>query len=1239
MHAIIRCSSVISQLCTLSHVALRNQPSCSRSSFHTLRPPWFKSHAPPADVTNARNRTMSASDAPLRRAHVLLQEASDASLDPPTRLLALESARTSLIDARKASAPLKHVTPLLLTLLETAIGDAHPSARALVANVVEDFCFRDVKSFIVVCMPFLFRTLSDANATVIKRGIRVLTTLFRKVLGHVVALGVGPSHRSDGVFPEARLHDWLEVQKKVVNLMDSPDGGIQNAAAKFSETVVLALSYSDGRPSHDHFTLNYAASRKLDHPSLDLRALEAEGKRCVALVSGLVYAGLGIPPPQIPDAAPAYVPTSRISASCLMTALSVVGNLTKRREKIARLTVPPLILSVMAITRPRGRQSEMFASLPDGQRRSVIMTLRLTLHGTQAYGHLRTNADVVQATQSIQRYEAMIVQERNRAIKQQRAAAAAASRSGRPQMPSANVNHAVVGSKRPRTTAPPPPHPAPMKLVPANDAFHFAQFFVQSMHPHELAHFVITRLLLSTPPDPNAPPPPPRPRAEVAERPARSADPRRSKRSRMEETVIDPRKAAPVRRVAPPVVALSLSADGSMRLLHRVCTSLLDREQTSFASGAGPLRNLVLGKQLAHIALDGSELSRKLCEVACAFIVDKIEARRELALAWLHAVLFADRQGRTEEDIEEANEKLLLLSKHRAEALSVMNRAREGAVKRITSGDLVKSEDDVVKAKTPLVKSEDTVLPTSDPAAEPEPARNAQTNGADENAVGAEEAAPSPMATGMDVDLFAANEEEPALQPPAVYETLLASILDKLQTAGNDAAFIRMIVDAPVIPSSVIDMLHASCRDISRNERGLTALHDIVAERCGDDRNLALNIVLGLSVDADEVIRGPCIRMVADRLYSDLKGAVPGIIEKFAVDNLRDGIEKAEEGVKDLERCAWLFSTLVMQKHGLLEDMATCYGKAGEKAKEVLLKHGKILGEQLGTDSEPTITLIRGAAVAEDGSDDASPNGVEDLALTVLNGIIKKYGRPSRALVDAACDRFKASKDSRFLAAVLSGLDRDMLTSFLGDLVSLSYSPPAEENASNGEQEAKHDATKDFKQMVRTIMESQPPAISAAELLVELHSLPVSSAASNAVRACFELKVIFRQEIVAQALQSMIETTPVPSGLMDAVSLTREFHEDREKYLFETILRPLIGKPNVWKDQTLWEGFLGYCDGVKDSGRILLLLPLASLRKAFEKKPGLVEVFRGLSNSAAKFKKVVPAAKKRKVITDALGRA
>lgn len=1162
---------------------------------------------------------MSASDDALARAHVCLQEARDHTLSADTRVSVLDGARNALLDARRARALPEQMHPLLVGILDTAIVDQNHHARALVAQVIEDTVIRDMKTFAVTCAPYMQRLLDDAHIFVIKRGVRAFTTLFRKVLGYIVSIGVGEGAT---VFPSESLRIWLEMQKQVVDLINSPDAGIQKAATKFSETVGLALSYTGGRPMAEHFTLDYAVYRGLDHPLLDLAVLEAEGRRCVSMVTGLVYTGLGVRVPAVLGQGQQYIPSVRVAPASLMTALSVIGNLARRREKICELTVPPLLLAVRAIVGGRGVASPVYLQLPEGQRKSVVMMLRLTLFASRAYPHMRANTDLMSALNDIHQFEMKIAQETRARLQKQAEQAKREASATRTQMRAHPIARPVVGlsetapphtSKRPRILG----AEGPRIIVPDRLAFDHMQIILRSMPPKEVIHFVMTRLLLDTPEAaPSRTEPPVAPDARALKR-ARKTEPEAIREAM-------PRKAvAVVRKQLPAVKALKLRADGMERLLHRVCKTILTREQLAIASGANRMRRLVLGRLLARIALSQSKHAWALCNEACSFIVDNIETRAELALAWLHAVLVAHNANKSG-GVREDN---MVLDKQCG--LAEPNCGKSS----LTCGHVVKTEASVFPA--PVAPSLCETQDEHESAVITMP-QNTTVCAKEEQLV--VEQKPLGEAQNADGDAVETDEEEIMEETPIescdAYEKLLTRLLELIMESDNtnDSEFTRLIVEAPIIPHGVVQMLSGACRDVTKNELALKALHDIICGRFGTDRAQALDILLSLAVDPDDVIRGPVIRLVANRLFCDLQGTVPLSIEAYSLSKLTGAITGAQaaDGTAELERCTWLITALCAQKHELLHELAKAYILADEAAREVLLNRAKLLSGQLGADSPAAIALIRSrhGDAAQNGQNDADDN--KDFALTILRGIIKKYGKPIGTLVEAACVRFGSTSDARFLEAVLSGLSRSQLMKYLGDLVELAASSATKE--SNGT--APSLDSKPFRYMFRSLMESQPPALSPCDLLIALHELEPSTAVSTAIRACFELKPIFKQGVIAQALQKLLEQTPLSSLLMNTVRLTHAFHTDRERYLNETILVSLISK-KVWTNDTLWADFLRYCSEIMEkSAPILLKLPVSQLEDAFDKRPGLAEVFRAIASNPKTAKRI--PVKQRKAISAAL---
>jgi len=214
-----------------------------------------------------------------------------------------------------------------------------------------------------------------------------------------VSLGIGTELESHG-FPQETFDCWNDMEKRAVAMMNSKDVGVQKAATKFAETVVLALSYSGGRPTPEHFTLDYALARRLNPPIL--QEFEAEGHRVISSVAGFIYSSFGI---KAPAGIPNILPTVKVSPASLMTAFSVIGNLVKRREKNLALSLPSLLLAVRAITGAGGASTESFKKFPEGLRWSLIKLIKHTLKACMGYSHINSNTEVTNALSDIRKID------------------------------------------------------------------------------------------------------------------------------------------------------------------------------------------------------------------------------------------------------------------------------------------------------------------------------------------------------------------------------------------------------------------------------------------------------------------------------------------------------------------------------------------------------------------------------------------------------------------------------------------------------------------------------------------------------------------------------------------------------------------------------------------------------------------------------------------------------------------
>ena len=1160
-------------------------------------------------------------DNPISRGGEYLQDARDPSLDSDTRFITLDRARCCLLEARRNRMPPEQVVPLLVQVLETCGRDGNPHARALVGQIAEDLCMRELRAYCIPCTGALQRALNDEHALVVRRIIRTLTVLFRKVMGLVVSTGIG-----HGSFPEPVFAAWRSMQTRAVAAMDSRDPGIQKAATKFAETAVLALSYSGSRPTPEHFTLDYAAHRRLDHPMLIIDELEGEGKRIVALVTGLIYGAFGIPPPS------GLSPPMRISHASLVTAFSVIGNLIKRRGKLLPMTIPALLAAVGGIT----NRSEGFMKFSEGQRWTLIKMIKHSLKMVMAFPHIMSNPDIQDAQANIRRLDDKLKMENHmRSHRQSRSSRhdGGRERMHRSAVPNNPMPEQPGAMKRPRAGR------EQLQLVPPQVAWDYSQFLVNTMPPNEVAHFVMTRLILDTPPLPSQSAPAPQ-HQEQSRRPSK-----RTKTEADVRVVEQPRR--PVRRYAPPVVKLKLTDEGIDRLYNRCCKSLLMREAVAKASGADPLRTLVLSGLLARVAMTKSEAAWKLCLEVVAFIADNIETRRELALSWLHFVLNTYDEHRATSRHAQNTVTDTLLVKSEVSVTNVTNgtdiptqpNERGSAKSEATLVEPPKEENGVAKdgetkngqpsSEKPPAKADDVEMKDTEGGA-----INANTPG-DAEVNGKVDGVNEP---GNGVAESEKIEFEDAVDEPGgeltkcdAYIRLFRTLIDELIARPNvdDTQVRRMIVDAPIIPSGVMEMLRDACRDVERAEFALAALRDIILERAGNDRTEALEAVLELAVDKDDVIRGPTIRLVAGSLYLELAPATRCRIEAFAFDGLLLSIANSQdddaENRAQLEHRSWLVAALCAQKHALIHRIADAYVGASDAGKKVLLERAKTLSGQMGAEAPAVAELVANGK-----------KGDEEFALSILGGVVKKYGRPTKALVDAGCARFVSSRDARFLEAVVTGMTRDQLVTHMEDLVKYCAkdAPLDTPNATSVAVEAEEATTaaKPFMKLWRTVMEAQPPALNPSDLLVALHSLPDDAATRAAIRACFELKAIYKHAVVAQALQTLVGQAVLSPVLMRTVLLMRAFYENVDEYLGETIVVPLIRR-KVWMTEGLWTGFLDYCAVLKERCvKILLRLPAPQLQEALKKRPELVENFKAIM---AKAPRKIPVTKRR-VVQDAL---
>lgn len=1225
-------------------------------------------------------------DTALQRAHAYLEDARDTSIDPASRCEALDAARSAILDARRARVQPQLLLPIFKDVCTAAASDSSYQVRCIVPRAVEDLCLREMKIFVPTATPFLVRSLHDNNVMVAKRAVRALTTLFRKLVGFVVSVGV-----SDTTFPEARLSAWLQMQVKAISLIQSQDEGLRKAATKFAETVVLAFSYSGGAASPDHFTLDYILKTGSTCPLLDAAALEEEGVRCVKAVAQLIHAGLD---GALTTVRPDGKSSTGLPPLSFMTAISVLSNLVRRRRKLLQSTLPPLLVVVTGITGPTRPPSPAFHSLTEGQKQSIISVLRFSILALRAYPHTRSGragTDVNLATNHLSNYEKEQESRRKEIASSTAAKAKLQNTRSSASFPAAPPRHAPVQiqEQKPPTALPQQRRPDPNRpwpRPPAKDAFLIAQNLSRSMPHKEVVNFIMTRLLLNIPP-PATVPGAVRPRnLQSPSAPTDEPVPKRPRRSRFgakdedlsKQPSAPPKKVVAVRKVAPPVIAAKLSSEAADKLVTMCCRRVMTRELEASVSGAGPLRTQLLARLLASLSTGKTTAAQTFCDEACTFIATGIHGRVELALAWLHSLLIQEEFLKFTPNEGEAQQMLTTVQPHDEKALSP-GESKE-AVKDEEMVD--KSCADNVKSEQTLVSAENAIPNSVKQAREEQSTLSAQgsdtvnavsaehDNGADATALPKNQAIPQPSdgvknqvqfdSTGLhanqdgEENVIADSQEEledeeyVPLVVGEAYQRVFLKLLLLLKERSNlsSEVFSSVVTGAPVLPAKVLEMLDGLCKDASRTKLGLQTLRDVVVERSGEDGKKCLTLLLQYTHDEDEVLRGPAIRLVANKIFVESSAEISRLIEDHAVGVLSRAMSAlAEANPRDidvLDRSSLLLTALCGQKHELLVSMAMSYAEAGLEGKKVLLRRARDLAGHLGMSAKPILDLLGGTLMPVQHEEDQSgcaSDKLDELALEILRALLKKFGKPTNEIVEAACRRYETSRNTDFIVAVLPGLQREALLRYLAPVVEKTVQSEAAEAgvqtavlANGAKEEAK--STAGFKDVISLVMNARPPALSPAELLVELHKIKPTTAVSTAIRACFEVKVLYKQVVVAQAVQQLIGMTVTPDLFMRTVHLSKIFHPEMENYLTTTVMKRLIEK-KVWVNNLLWEGFLKYCAESKKKSLVLLLsLPPAQLEDALEKQPVLTVLFYELLSNPKNAKKIQP--KYRKVISAAI---
>ncbi|KAG6422039.1 hypothetical protein SASPL_118600 [Salvia splendens] len=477
----------------------------------------------------------------------------------------------------------------------------------------------------------------------------------------------------------------------------------------------------------------------------------------------------------------------------------------------------------------------------------------------------------------------------------------------------------------------------------------------------------------------------------------------------------------------------------------------------------------------------------------------------------------------------------------------------------------------------------------------------------------------------------------------AVYENFLLGVAKSLlvDLPASNKSFSRLLGEVPNIPDSVLGMLDDMCtkshsgadgRDGDRVTQGLGAVWSLILSR-PFIRQACLDIALKCTVHPKDDIQAKAIRLVSNKLYA--VSYISNSIEQFAknmflsavdqhssdallsesaISDRRIGgqVEGAEtstsgsqvsepeispdetmKGVLDdssnifsqAHRHMSLFFALCAKKPVLLQLVFDSYTRSSKAVKQAVHRHITVLMRALGSSYSDLLHIISNP-----------PQGSEDLLTQVLHLLSEGRAPPTDLVVTVKHLYETRLKDATILIPILSAFSRDEVLPIFPRLVQLPLPK--------------------FQMALAHILQGSAhtgPALTPVEVLVAIHdisperdSLPLKKI-TDTCSACFEQRTVFTQQVLAKALNQMVDRTPLPLLFMRTVIQAIDAFPSLVDFVMD-ILSKLVNRQVrcVWRMPKQWVGFLKCISQTQPhSFKVLLQLPSPQLESALSKYPNL----------------------------------
>ncbi|KAJ3592170.1 hypothetical protein NHX12_007298 [Muraenolepis orangiensis] len=430
------------------------------------------------------------------------------------------------------------------------------------------------------------------------------------------------------------------------------------------------------------------------------------------------------------------------------------------------------------------------------------------------------------------------------------------------------------------------------------------------------------------------------------------------------------------------------------------------------------------------------------------------------------------------------------------------------------------------------------------------------------------------------------------------YDHCLYTLLSGLQEKPEqrDGLFTKLVLEAPIITESALEVIRRYCEDESRVYLGMTTLKELIVKRPSRQFQY-LHVLLDLSSHEKEKVRSTALAFIK-RMYE--KDQLRDYIEKFALNYMQllvhpnppsvlFGADKDTEVAapwteESVRQCLFLYLSLLPLNHRLVHELASVYTEAIADIKRSVLRVIEQPIRGMGMNSPDLLLLV-----------ETCPKGAETLVTRCLHILTDKVP-PSPELVERVRDLYhKRVPDVRFLIPVINGLEKKEVILALPKLIKLN--PIVVKEVFNRLLGTQHSEGS-----------SSMSPLTPGELLISLHNIDSNKcdmkSIIKATNLCYGEKNVYTSEVLAVVMQQLMEQNPLPMLLMRTVIQSLSMYPRLGGFVMN-ILSRLIGK-QVWKHPKVWEGFVKCCQRTKpQSFSVLLQLPATQLTSVFDRCPEL----------------------------------